>query len=114
MLSSVCFSVCGPSINNPQGEPLVSICKSYINAAFRAKYDLVFVDHVSREFYNVKTTKDALMEFVPDPEKFVLELGFDWFFCKCKSTNTKECMEMTSHGNWFFEFCCNCDLVYAL
>ena len=90
---------CGPRVSNPQGKPLVSICKSYINAAFRAKYDLVFVDHESREFYSVKTTKNALMEFVPDPDKFVLELGFDWFFCKCKSTNTKECLEMTNHGN---------------
>ena len=94
--ASIVAITCGPSIN---GQPIVSICKSYINAAFRAKYDLVFVDHESREFYSVKTTKDALMEFVPDPDKFVLELGFDWFFCKCKSTNTKECLEMTNHGN---------------
>ena len=97
--ASIVAVTCKISIDDSQGNQLLSICKSYINAAFRAKYDLVFVDHVSREFYSVKTTKNALMEFVPDPEKFVLDVGFDWFFCKCKSTNTKECLDMTSHGN---------------
>ena len=97
--ASIVAITCQPGINNPQGKPLVSICKSYINAAFRAKYELIFVEHKNGPSYSVKTTKNALMEFVPDPNKFVRELGTDWFFCKCKSTATKECLEMTSNGH---------------
>ena len=90
---------CAPVVDDLQGNQLIGICKSYIEAAITAKYEMVFIEHISHKAYSVKTTKNALLEFVPDPTKFVRELGNQWFFCKCKSTATRNCMGLTSYGS---------------
>ena len=87
---------CKPDMYDDEGNPIVSICKSYIDAARKTKYQMMIVENQDHTEYSVLKTKKALKEFKSDPDKFISERGDEWFFCKCKKGNTKACMDMAN------------------
>ena len=95
--SAIVGITCKPEMYDDYGNRIVSICKSYIDAAEKATYQMLIVENQDHTEYSVLKTKKALKEFKSDPDKFINERGDEWFFCKCKKGNTKACTAMTDY-----------------
>ena len=94
--STVVVITCSPDIFTPDKQ-VVSICKSYIEAAITAKYQMVITVKMDDTSYSVLKTKKALKEFNSDPDEFVSKRGKEWYFCKCNRGSTKACLDMAEN-----------------
>ena len=94
LCQSMIFLRCFPDANTPK-----YICISYLRAATLAHYDIVFMKKPRVGKMQALELGESLENtFKENPESFVKENGFTWFFCKCVNNPglKKDCLSMVA------------------
>ena len=90
MCRSIVYVDCEPLKPTPK-----MVCKSYMEAARDAGYQMMFVEKLvypEEVIYDRLRIDRAYPIFVEDPEQFIVDRGNFWYFCKCKPTKRGPCL----------------------
>ena len=81
---------------DPSTTTTIEACIAYLNAAFKASYEMMFMikDVTTSESMDVKKVTAARRDFKRDQKVFVEQHGVDWLFCKCKKEKITKCLDM--------------------
>ena len=92
----ITYLECSPEKGEDDKRMPKIVCVSYLRGAIKAAYNILFTykNKVPMKIFDLENVETKFGKNIENAEKFVMDYGYEWFFCKCKSRYMKNCMDM--------------------